>query len=248
MKKAIITGLNGTVAPVVGRQLQLDGYTITGWNRAVIPPDDLAAGEQFIRQEAPDWVLHLAMGSPNWAAMMARVCRELGSGFLFTSTVSVFANPQQAPLTPQLVPAATDDYGRYKIECEQQVYAANPEAIIARLGWQIGHAPGSNNMVDYLHKQMVENGRIVANRHWVPSCAFLEDSAVALDGLMNGKTPGLYHLEGNPGLNFYEIATRLNRWLAAGWEIEETAGRPFDNRMADDRVAMTPITQRLGNR
>lgn len=244
--KAIVTGMNGTVAPVLGQALEARGYRVVAWDREIVPADDEEAGRHFVDEEQPDAFFHVATGSPLWAEHVARLCAERAIPFLFTSTVSVFGPEQQFPLTPDVPPQATDDYGTYKQECERLVRAANPDTIIARLGWQIGQAPGSNNMVDYLQRTAEREGTIAANVNWVPSCAFLEDTADGLYRLLRDYPAGLYHLEGNPGLSFFEIASGLNRVQQRGWAITAVDEPPFDNRMRDERIDLAPITGRLG--
>ena len=240
--KAILTGMNGTVAPAVAECLRRAGHTVVAWDRSVVPTDQPDAIRDFIVSTKPDWLFHIAMGSPDWAESMARVCAAEGIKFLFTSTVSVFAGTQQGPFTVDVVPEPNDDYGRYKMDCERRIRAANPEALIARLGWQIGTSAGSNNMIDFLEKAFLEKGCIEASHSWIPSCAILSDTAECLARLMQDFPAGLYHLEGNPGLSFHEIVTRLNRLRGEPWVVVPNDGHVQNNRMIDERVPMNLIT------
>ena len=178
---------------------------------------------------------------------MAQVCAAHQIKFLFTSSVSVFSHQQHGPFGVDVQPAATDDYGAYKIECEQRVRQANPQALIARLAWQIGTAPGSNNMIDFLHRTMQVSGKIEASTNWYPACAFLEDTADAVYRLIDTYEPGTYHLDGNPGLTFHQIVTGLNRLHGEQWSVVPTTAPVQNNRMLDDRITIKPITARLGS-
>ena len=146
-----------------------------------------------------------------------------------------------------MAPDATDDYGRYKIECERLVLAANPRAIVTRLGWQIGDSPGSNTMTDYLARQAAANsGRIEASRNWIPSCAMLRSSAAAMADLLERRSPGIHHLEGNrAGLSFFDIAQRLAALQGASWTIVSTDAPARDNRMTDPRITMGQVSDAL---
>ena len=237
--------MNGTVAPAIAACLEKAGHVVVAWDRSAVPPDRPGAVRDFIVRTRPDWLFHLAMGSPGWAEVMARACAEQGIKFLFTSTVSVFAGTQQGPFTVDVVPEPNDDYGRYKIDCERRVRAACPSAIIARLGWQIGTAPGSNNMIDFLDRAFREKGKIEASRAWFPSCAMLPDTAEALVRLMTGFPPGLYHLEGNPGLSFFEIVSKLNHLRGDPWIVVPNDSHVQNNRMVDGRIPLGPITRAL---
>lgn len=243
--KALITGMRGTVAPILARQLQQHGHQVIAWDRNQVPTDDNDAIRQFIQHHQPDWFFHVATGSPDWAEAIAQVCAEQQIKLLFTSTVSVFGPQQQAPLTPDLTPAPQDDYGRYKQECEQRMAAAHPQLIIARLAWQIGDAPGSNTMVNYIDQTVREQGQLPASTSWYPACAFLVDTAAGLYRLTTDMQPGVYHLDGNPGLSFYDIAQALNTVQQRNWTIVAINDPVFDNRMQDDRIVINPITARL---
>lgn len=243
--KAIITGLNGTVAPALAANLTAAGYTIIPWDRAVVPMDDPAAGRAFLQREAPDCFFHLATGSPDWAELAARLCAGQGVDFLFTSSVSVFAAAQRGPFTIEDEPQPDDDYGRYKLECERRVRATNPAAQIVRLGWQIGLAPGGNQMVDYLDRAFRAEGELKASRHWYPACSFLADTADSLRRMRETMPPGLYHLDGNPGLNFYEIVEGLNRLLGEPWRVAPAVEPRQNNRLLDSQATVASIAERL---
>ncbi len=245
IRTSMITGMNGTVAPVLAKLLSTGGGMVVPWNRSEVPVDHPAAVEAFIIRERPDCLFHLAMGDPSWAGTMARVCREQKILFVHTGTVSVFSNHRRGPFTIHDAPDAEDDYGSYKRRCEAAILEANPDAIIARLGWQIGHAPGSNNMVEHLTRMAGESGVVDASDAWLPSCAFLEDSADALVRLAERAEPGLYQLEGNPGLSFFDIAEALAHLHDGAWQVRRTHDPDWDNRMADDRIRVAPITERL---
>ena len=243
--KALLTGMNGTVAPALAQALAAAGHAIVPWNRSIHPVDHPDAVRFFIECEKPDLFCHAAMGAPEWAEWAARSCAERDIPFLYISSVSVFAAYQSGPFTVQDIPAPDDDYGRYKLHCECRVQAAHPGAHVVRIGWQIGSAPGGNQMVDYLDRTFKEHGRIEASTRWFPGCSFLPDTAAALVHILHTLPPGLYHLDGNPGLDFFQIATGLNQLLGNPWSVAPIAGLVQNHRMLDPRVPVAPITRRL---
>jgi hypothetical protein len=156
------------------------GYAIVPWDRALHPVDNPEAVRFFIECEKPDLFCHAAMGSPEWTGWAAQTCAAFRIPFLYISSVSVYAASQSGPFTPQDLPAPDDDYGRYKLDCERRVQAAHPGAHLVRIGWQIGSAPGGNQMIDYLDRTAKEHGRIEASTRWFPGCSFLPDTAASL--------------------------------------------------------------------
>ena len=75
--RTIITGLNGTVAPVIAGLLKGYGHSVLGWDSSVVPIDDENAIFRFLEDYNPDWFFHIATGSPLWAEAIARTCVEL---------------------------------------------------------------------------------------------------------------------------------------------------------------------------
>lgn len=243
--KAIVTGMSGTVAPVLAQTLMDAGHVVVPWNRSQVPTDNRQAIHDFIRGEQPDWFFHLATGSPDWAEAVAQVCAQEQVKFLFTSSVSVFASAQRGPFQVDSLPQPEDAYGRYKFECEKRVCANHPQAQVVRLGWQIGMTAGANHMVDYLDRTFRAEARVAASTNWYQACSFLEDTADSLKHIVEALGAGVYHIDGNPGLNFYEIATGLNRMLGGPWVITPSDQPIQNNRLLDEYVLVTPITRRF---
>ena len=243
--KSIITGINGTVAPVLAKSLRAAEHTVVSWNRTQVPTDNQQAINEFIANEQPDYFFHLANGSPDWAETVAQACAQRGIKFLFTSSVSVFASTQHGPFTVNNSPQPDEDYGNYKFECESRVRDAHPEARVVRLGWQIGETPGGNHMVDFLERTFQREGHITASVNWYQACSFLTDTANGLRQIMDHHPAGLYHLDGNPGLNFYEIALGLNGLLGHPWAIVSSNAPNLNNLLRDERVQVNPITSRF---
>ena len=243
--KAIITGMNGAVAPNVASYFSKSGIDVVAFDRTKIEINDENAIVRFLTDEKPDYFLHLATGPAEWAQTNARLCFEFGIRFLFTSTVSVFSEQGSGPYTIESKPNAEDDYGKYKRDCESRVVNSNPDALIARLGWQIGHSAGSNNMFDFLERTMAEKGFIEASDNWYPSCSYMEDTAKSIFDLVTSFPSGLYLLNSNQRSTFYQIVTAMNSKLNH-WKVLPGASPSRDDRMFDDRVGILAIEEKLG--
>lgn len=255
--KALITGAHGTVGTALSRRLSAQGHAVIAWDRAAVPIDDYHAMEAFVRAEAPDVVYHLAIASRptgrpgeswlvnyEWSSELAWITRVLGVRLVFTSSVMVFSNDARGPFTPSSAPDATEGYGHEKRRAEERVRYQNPEAVIARLGWQIGEAPGSNNMLDFLTRTARERGHVPASTRWYPATSFLDDTAEALIGLSK-MPPDTYMLDSNDRFTFFEIASALARRHQAAWNVTPTEDFVFDQRMQDPRVPMPSLAVRL---
>ncbi|HMP74219.1 MAG TPA: sugar nucleotide-binding protein [Kiritimatiellia bacterium] len=243
--KALVTGTHGTVGLVLADRLRDAGHHVLPWDRQQVSPEDPQAIQSFISRETPDAFFHLATGSLDWAETAARSCASLGIPFLYTSSVSVFSGTQRGPFTVATQPRPDDDYGAYKLEGEHRVRAAHPGAIVARLGWQIGETPHGNHMVAHLHRTAQTEGRIPASQNWFQACSFLSDTADSLIHLIESHPAGLYHIDGNPGLPFYDIVHGLNRMLGQSWIIEPSDHPLCNNLLLEDRLSTRHITAKF---
>lgn len=259
--RVLMTGSNGTVGRALGAALSDDGHEVVGWDRGEAAAWDGEAGQRLVERVRPDVVVHLAVASSptgregegrevsvGWTVRLATLCREVGARFVFTSTAMVFTDGAAGPFTVDSEPDAVEGYGGEKAEAERLVAAANGEALVVRLGWQIGESAGSNNIVDYLETRQREEGVVRASREWKPSAAFLGDTAAALAGLVESDARGVRMIEGNrAGHSFYEIARALSERRHGGkYVIEATDDFVFDQRMLDDRVGCGQVGERLG--
>ena len=245
--RVLITGMNGTVAPVLAETLAGAGVECVAWNRQQVPVDDELAANRFLSDVAPDAVCHLAMGAEAWAALLARHCQEHGLGFLFTSTAMVFDAQPNGPHRVDDERTSRDAYGRYKIRCEDAIRGVSDRAIIARIGWQIGSARTGNQMAAALHDMNQRDGQIAASTRWLPATSLLPDTAAALWQLLKNREPGTFHVDSNAecGLNFCEIVTRLEAQLAADWVIRPSEDYVHDQRLLDHRVSMPRLDERF---
>jgi dTDP-4-dehydrorhamnose reductase len=241
--KWLVTGLSGTLAPVLARHAATLGVEVLGWDRRQVPPDDSDAARAWLQAQRPDAIAHLAMGSPPWAALLARHAAEApvtgGLPFVFTSTAMVFHHQPDGPHAPGDARNAQDDYGRSKIACEDAVLAAHPGASIVRIGWQIDPARPGNNMLMALDRQQAEHGHVTASRAWTPACSFMDDTAAALVQLLRQPRPGVLHFDSNAAEahSFAAIVQALQRDFGrqgpGGWHVREDDGYAHDQRLVD---------------
>lgn len=255
MKRILVTGASGTVGTALCRLLQSKQAEVIAWDRKMIPPDDYYRMENFVKLVKPDAIIHLAYasqltGSNNeswninyeWTSQLAWITHLLHIRFLFTSTNLVFKS--NGPYTLSSVADATEGYGFEKRKAEEQVFHQNPNALIVRLGWQIGRQ-GSNTMVEFFNHKMREENTIRASTAWLPACSFLEDTCEKLMEMCFLFEPGLYMLDSNERWNICEIATALNNKFNFGWNIEPSEDYIADQRMIDSRVKIHSLKESL---
>ena len=261
-ERALVTGAHGTLGAVLMERLREAGAQPVAWDRARVGVQDYAVMEAFARQVQPQVIFHLAIPSQpdpggqdqgwqvhvRWTHELAWIARVIGARFVFASTAMVYSSGQPGPLWPSTTPDATRGYGLQKLQAEQVTRAQNPDAVIARLGWQISRVqqpwPG-NTMIAQLQAQHERGEPILASARWRPACSFLEDSADALLELSRAEA-GIYHVDSNAaGHSFEQIARALSARFELGWRVQPTSEPEQDQRLLDGRLSLPALAQRL---
>ncbi|MEM9082315.1 MAG: sugar nucleotide-binding protein [Planctomycetota bacterium] len=256
--RTLVTGSNGTVGKAFVQALRSGGYEVIGWDRAAAPPSDAHAVKSYTLQHKPDIIVHLAVPSVptgledegaritiDWSVQLAELAKEVGACYLFASTAMVFSNSAPGPFRVTDAPDEEDGYGGEKAKAERAVLAANQDAVVARLGWQIGDRAGSNNMIEFLTRSMIEKECVDASTKWMPACSFLEDTASALCWCLD-QPGGIYHVDSNSaGHSFADIAKALSVLHDHTFAIVENEDFVYDQRLLDERVPIKALAERL---
>ena len=246
--KWLITGLGGTLPPVLARTARQAGADVLGWDRSQVPPDDAHASRAWLERERPTAIAHLATGSAEWAGRLAAYGAERGIPFVFTSSAMVFDHDPDGPHAPHDDRTARDDYGQYKIACEDAVLSAYPEASVVRIGWQIDGEQAGNNMLMALDAWQRDQGRVAASTLWRPACSFMGDTADALVRLLLAPGTGVHHLDSNAGEGhtFYAVACALrDAFGREAWQVEPNEAYAHDQRLVGG-LEVPPLSARLG--
>lgn len=241
--KLLITGLNGTLAPHLARAARAAGHEVIGWDRNAVDPEDEAASAAWLQAQAPDAVAHLGMGSARFAGWLAARTER----FVFTSTAMVFDHQPDGPHRVGDLRTARDDYGRYKIACEDAIQTGAPAATIARIGWQIDPAQPGNNMRRALDDWQRRDGHVAASAAWVPACSFMADTAAALLGLLERPQPGVHHLDSNAedAWTFDRLVAALARAFDRPWQLRVHRDYAHDQRLLGGPSRLPPLSARL---
>jgi dTDP-4-dehydrorhamnose reductase len=241
----IFTGMNGTVAPVVAKTFEAHGVHVIAYDRSVVSTTDENQIKAFIQASDPKALFHFATGPLEWAELLAKITFELGVQMIYISTISVFDSKlSQAPYTPDMEPTAQDDYGQYKANSEKAVMAANPNASIYRLSWQITNSVTNNGMLRFIKEQIDRQGEMRASRTYYPSAAFLTDTADAVYDTWVRLGQGIYHMNSNDNVSFYDLIVYLAKqydWIV----VNDKAKASRDHRMIDERVRIKKLSEYL---
>lgn len=246
--RLLITGLGGTLGPKLAECARAAGSEVLGWNRHQHSPDDRQAVAAGLAAHRVDAIAHLGFGAESFGAQLAGHAAAAGLPFLFTSTAMVFHHEPDGPHHPEDRRTAQDDYGRYKIRCEDAIRAASAAACIVRIGWQIDAAGRGNNMLAALDAQQARDGFVTASARWRPACSYMADTAAALLTLLQDPPARVVHVDANAreGHCFLDIVHALRHAHGRdGWEIRASEDYVHDQRLIDDVVRVPDLSARL---
>ncbi|ALT78846.1 hypothetical protein AT984_18300 [Paucibacter sp. KCTC 42545] len=142
---------------------------------------------------------------------------------------------------------ARDNYGRHKIAGEDAITAANPQAMIARIGWQIDPTQPGNNMLTALDDWQRREDRVAASRAGTPACSFIADMAAALLSLIDQPHAGAHHLDSNAqeAWRFDELALALADCFERGWQVQAHEDYRHDQRLIGGTLQLPGLSSRL---
>ena len=256
--KALITGSNGTIGNKLKRFLQFYGVEVYTWDRSKTSIFDYYAMEEYIQKLKPDVVYHLAIASTlnklenetwkvnyEWPSELAWVCRIHQIKFIFTSSYEVFSDYNNGPFDSTSKPDAFEGFGFEKRMAEERVLYQNPHAIIIRLPLQISRDVKDNGLLNLIQKEISEKGEIHASTNYYPALAFIEDTVAEIYRISVEYDSGLFMVDSNAELNYYDILSRLKVIYQKDWVIEKSIDFTYNQSMIDEKVKIPKLSERL---
>ncbi|MFO0121342.1 MAG: sugar nucleotide-binding protein [Inhella sp.] len=247
--RLLITGLSGTLAPVLASAARARGHRVLGLDHRLLRSLGPTAAARYLDAQLPDAVAHLAMANAQASGELAAWAARRRLPFVMTSTAMVFHPEPDGPHGVGDARNAVDDYGRGKAATEDAVVAAHPSASIVRIGWQIDPEATGNNMLRALDGWQAEQGEVAASTAWIPACSYMADTARALLRLVD--QPGVHHVDSNAdeGWTFAELVARLARaHQRSAWRVRPHDGYRHDQRLAGGGRWVPPLSAVLGPR
>ena len=179
---------------------------------------------RLLQEVRPDWIVHCAAQADvdacerdpqaarrlnaDLAGSVARGAARIGARVVQISTDAVF-DGRRGNYREGDVPSPINRYGESKLEGEQAVAAAHPQALILRTNFFTWPAPGRVGLAGWFLEHL-ESGRTCAgfvDSHFSPLLASTL-AELALDLLTLG-VHGILHATGRTCLTKYEFGVRL---------------------------------------
>lgn len=272
MMRLLVTGRNGQVATSLAeRAAAHPGIEVLALGRPELDLENPATVEAAIADARPDLVVNAAAytavdkaesdsgrafaANRDGAAAAARAAARLGVPVIHLSTDYVYPGDKPSPYVESDATGPSSVYGQSKLEGEQAVMAAHPQALIFRTSWV--YSPFGANFV----KTMLRIGkdrdvvRVVADQHGNPTSAIdIADAILRLaPGLGSTPAGGIYHLCGSGSTTWCGLAQAIfaesgkRGGPAPRVEAITTAEYPTPaRRPANSRMDTAAFTARFG--
>jgi dTDP-4-dehydrorhamnose reductase len=242
----LITGASGTVGQALIQSIHQRGFSYIPMGRNDLDITNEIELDAFLESKKIDAIMHLAKADVTYTERLIRFAKKKHIPFLFTSSYKVFSGKSvSAPYSEYDRPDATDDFANQKLTLERLVLDLYPEGgFVVRLAWQIGHQPGGFQMLSFIKDQMDKKGVFQVSKHLYLSTMFIEDTCEGLLDIIEKHAPGLYHLEGNDGYSFYDIAYYLKTARNQDWIILDDSKKFSKNDVMDNtKVKVKTLSQ-----
>ena len=262
MATILITGAGG----LLGANLVLDGlasghrviavdhqYPIRHPEADSLAADLCQAGaaESILAAKRPDWVIHCAAATNvdgceadpamafrlnrDMAEAVARGARAAGSRLVHISTDAVF-DGERGGYREEDVPSPINVYGQSKLEGEQVVAAADPQALIVRTNLYGWNAQDKQSLAEWFLSNLEAGKRCRGFTDVWFSPILVNDLGRLLFAMLEAGLAGVYHVAGGECVSKYDFGVRVARVFGLDGSLVEPAG-----------VARAPLKARRGS-
>ena len=180
--------------------------------------------------------------------VLAAYARQRGLPYVFFSTDYVFDGAKEhpgpyaedAPVNPLSV------YGRTKLEGEQRVLHAYPEALVLRTTWVYGPDPRGKNFLYSMMRSLSARQPMKVPQDQVSTPTYNRDLVRVALGLVEARAAGVFHVAGPELLGRLKFAQKVARGLGLDAsllegvttaELKQPAARPLNSGLSTSRLA-----------
>ncbi len=142
---------------------------------------------------------------------LAAACKERGVKMVHISTDAVFDGTKGVPYTEEDAPNPLSVYARTKLDGENAVQSADPEAILARVnfyGWSLS---GRRSLAEFFVNNLAAGNRMNGFTDVIFCPAFVGDLADVLLTMLAKGLSGLYHAVGPQPMSKFDFGLAIAR-------------------------------------
>jgi dTDP-4-dehydrorhamnose reductase len=240
--KILVTGVTGQLGSEVAGRFRQTGHEVIASDRSTMDFLQPAQSAAVIRAQRPDWVINCAAYTQvdraesesaqaftinrDTPAQLAQAVADYGGRLLQLSTDFVFDGAQSRPYEEDDVTHPLGVYGRSKLQGEQAVLRALPEAVILRTAWVYG--VHGHNFVKTMMRLMVAGKPLRVVSDQIGSPTWTTDIVAAIEALVERQTDGVFHFTAAGETSWHGFASAILEEAAdAGFTIKTGSVEPI---------------------
>ena len=252
--KILVTGYNGQLGFDVVKELEIRNIQCKGVDMADFDITDENAVADYVKNYAPDAVVHCAAytavdraeddrekceavnvkGSEN----LARVCGEIGAKMVYISTDYVYGSRGETPFEPTDETAPCNVYGETKLAGEQAVKKYCEKYFIIRTSWVFGINGG--NFVKTMLRLAETHDTLTVVADQIGSPTYTPDLAKLICDMVVTEKYGTYHGTNENYCSWCEFAQAIMKAAGKSTVVLPTttaeygakADRPLNSRLS----------------
>ena len=252
--KILVTGFNGQLGFDVVKELEIRNIQCKGVDMADFDITDETAVSAYIKNYAPDAVVHCAaytavdraeddpqtcekvnaLGSEN----LAKVCGEIGAKMVYISTDYVYGGRGEAPFEPSDEVSPCNVYGKTKLAGEEAVKKYCEKYFIIRTSWVFGINGG--NFVKTMLRLAETHDTLTVVADQIGSPTYTPDLARLICDMVVSEKYGTYHGTNENYCSWCEFAQAIMKAAGKATVIKPVttaeygakAARPLNSRLS----------------
>jgi dTDP-4-dehydrorhamnose reductase len=245
MMRLLVTGATGQLGGELERELRRLGHEVFAPDLDELDLLKPAAVAATIQAQQWDWVINCAaytavdkaeteaeqafLINRDSPGEMARAVADYGGHLLQVSTDFIFDGTNSRPYTETDTPNPPSVYGRSKLEGEQAVLAALPDAAVLRTAWVYGIY--GHNFVKTMLRIASEARPLSVVSDQIGTPTWTRDIVMAIVALIEQQASGIYHFTALGQTSWHGFASAI---------LEEASRIGFD--IKTDSVEPIPTT------
>ena len=263
MEKILITGGNGFLANRLEESLK-DRYEIYSFSRLDLDVTNEEKVLNIFKDIKPNYVIHTAAIADtgkcennkefsfninvNGTINISKAAKNENCKVIFLSSEQVYnGNEEVGPYSENIIPSPNTEYGRQKLQGEEEVFKYNKDSLVLRLTWLFGmperNKKVNSNILFNTINALTRGEKITICSNEFRGMTYVYDIVDNFEKIMNLKG-GIYNCGSENNMSSYEVACYIVKALNLNYDYKEVIledkekykEKPRDLRISNEKL------------